>query len=170
MDTTCADSAATDEALMAAVSASDRRAFDVLFARWRDPIWKFLLRRLGSAAVADDAFQDTWARVWRFRASYDPKRAFRAWVYTLAANAGRDQWSRPVPEDFAEDLVDDRDRVGAKLTLLKALFALEGLDRTILLLVAEGFEPSEIAPIVGMDAGAVRTRLSRARQKIRELV
>lgn len=158
----------TDEMLMRRVKQGERPAFDVIFSKWRQPIWAFLMRRLGSASLAEDAFQDCWTRVWRFREKYDPNKTFRSWLYTIAANAGHDQWSRPIPTDFAPQTSTDGRQLTEARALLDAIFTLEGKDRTVILLTAEGFEPIEIAEIMGQDANAIRARLSRARQKIRE--
>lgn len=86
--------------LMGRVKLGERPAFDALFSKWRQPIWSFLLRRLGSASMAEDAFQECWARVWRFKDKYEPTRPFRPWIYTLAANAGHDQTQMPFGQGF----------------------------------------------------------------------
>ena len=48
------------------------------------------MRRLGNRTRAEEAFQETWSRVWRYRERYDASRPFRPWLYTIAANKARD--------------------------------------------------------------------------------
>ncbi|MEZ4236998.1 MAG: sigma-70 family RNA polymerase sigma factor [Myxococcota bacterium] len=150
---------------MARVARDDRAAYEALYARWREPVFRFLLRRTGSRAAAEEAHQEAWLRVYRFRARFDPRRAFKGWLFTIAANCGRDAW-RPEPELFALPLApgdphDLRDK------LLSALGVLPDDDRKLLLLAVEGFTGPEIAQMTNLGAGAVRMRLTRARQQVR---
>jgi RNA polymerase sigma-70 factor, ECF subfamily len=155
----------SDEELMVRVQAGDRDAYGQLFSRWREPLFRFLLRRTGGRAAAEDAFSETWLRVYRSRASWDPARRFRPWLYAIAANAGRDT-HRPEPELFDLEPVGDepsdlRDQVVA------ALAQLDADERRLLLLAAEGFDGPEIAAMLDIGAGAVRMRLHRARERMR---
>jgi RNA polymerase sigma factor (sigma-70 family) len=156
----------TDEQLMACVAAEDRGAYDELYARWRGPVFRFLARRTGSLAAAEEAHQEAWLRVYRHRHRYDAMRPFRAWLFTIAANCGRDT-ARPDPTLHrlpleAGDPFDLRDQ------LVTALGALDPADRKLLLLSAEGFSGPELAEMLELGAGAVRMRLHRARQRVRE--
>lgn len=153
---------------MIRVRAGDRAAYEGLYARWKDPTFRFLVRRTGARAQAEEAHQEAWLRVYRFRAGYDPTRPFRSWLYTIAANCGRDAVKPELPV-FAlplepNDPADLRDR------LVGALMALDPGDRRLILLAAEGFDGPEIAEMLGIGAGAVRMRLHRARQRMREAV
>lgn len=154
-----------DEALMTRVMADDRAAYELLYARWREPVFRFLLRRTGARSLAEEAHQETWLRVYRFRHRFDRSRLFRSWVFTIAANCGRDSF-RPEPELFVLPLApgephDLRDR------LVEGLGALDPEERRLLLLAGEGFEGPEIASMLGIGAGAVRMRLHRARERLR---
>ncbi|TBV71381.1 RNA polymerase subunit sigma, partial [Pseudoxanthomonas winnipegensis] len=51
-----------DDALMLAYAAGDVRAFELLYARHRGPLYRFLLRQLRDGATADELFQDVWQR------------------------------------------------------------------------------------------------------------
>ena len=84
---------------MVLVQCDDRAAYEQLFTRWSPPLFRFLGRRTGALEQAEEAHQETWLRVYRWRKRYDPKRPFRPWIYTLAANAGRDAM-RPQPALF----------------------------------------------------------------------
>jgi RNA polymerase sigma factor (sigma-70 family) len=157
-----------DESLMGRVATGDRAAYEALYARWKDPIFRFLARRTGARAAAEEAHQETWLRVYRHRGSYDRRRPFRSWLFAIAANCGRDTW-RPEPELFAiepraDEPSDLRDRI------VQGLGRLDPDDRRLLLLSVEGFDGPEIAEMLGIGAGAVRMRLTRARGRLREVL
>jgi RNA polymerase sigma-70 factor (ECF subfamily) len=162
------DDPRSDEQLMDLVGRDDRRAYDALFTRWRDRVHAFLLRRTGGAPEAEDALQQTWLNVYRARRSFVAGRAFRPWLFAIAANAGRDA-VRAQPRLFALEPGDGEPTDVAEL-VASALAALDPQDRRLLLLAVEGFEGSEIAEMLGIGAGAVRMRLHRARERVRAAV
>ena len=77
----------TDDALMAAYAAGDAAAFELLYARHRAGLYRFVRRVLGSAlgGQVDEVFQDAWLRVVQARTRWQPQGAsFRTWLFTLA--------------------------------------------------------------------------------------
>ncbi len=158
--------ALSDEELMVLVQRDDRAAYETLYTRWSRPLFRFLGRRTGALQQAEEAHQETWLRVYRWRRRYDPQRPFRPWIYTLAANAGRDAM-RPQPALFR--LPAQRGGTqAARDALVSALHGLGPTDRKIMLLAAEGFKTAEVAQMVSLKPAAVRKRISRARRRIRE--
>lgn len=83
----------TDEQLMIAHQAGDVRAFPMLVERYRIQLHGYLQRFLGSAAAADDVFQETFLQIHLSAASFDVTRTLRPWLYTIASNKARD-WYR----------------------------------------------------------------------------
>lgn len=87
---TTADSStpdASDDTLVRAFAAGDARAFDRLYARHEQALYRFVRRLLGRelAAQADEVFQDTWLRVIQAASSWSPQGArFRTWLFTIA--------------------------------------------------------------------------------------
>lgn len=159
------DRAPTDEVLMSALQGGDHAAYEVLYQRWSARIFHFLIRRTGSRSAAEDALQETWMRVYRFRDRFQTSRRFSSWLYAIAANAGHDA-RKPEPESFewepsGEDHPELRDY------LVRALHQLDPKDRRVLLLFMEGFESPEIGQMVNMKPSAVRMRIRRAREKIK---
>ncbi len=152
---------------MRRVQAGERAAYEELYRRWKGPVFAFLLRRAGARSFAEEAHQETWLRVYRFRRRFDPVRPFKAWVFGIAANAGRDA-RRPERDlmSLPEDLAAPRDSVELRDALVRALFELSARDRRLILLETEGFAPREIAVMQGLRAGTVRVRLHRARQRL----
>ncbi|MFO1269055.1 MAG: sigma-70 family RNA polymerase sigma factor [Rubrivivax sp.] len=77
----------SDDQLMRAFTAGDGRAFERLYARHEQALYRFVRRLLGQAAAAqvDEVFQDTWLRAIEARASWQPQGAtFRTWLCTIA--------------------------------------------------------------------------------------
>lgn len=104
------DPAEDDDRLMAAFAAGDASAFDRLYARHEQALYRFVRRLLGStlAAQADEVFQDAWLRVVHSRERFVPQGAqFRTWLFTLAHHRAIDLLRRSgreqsLPEDDGE--------------------------------------------------------------------
>ncbi len=83
----------TDEELLAAHIEGDSSAFPNLMERYKHDLLHFLIRFVGSQAAAEDVFQDAFLQVHISAETFDPKRRFKPWLFTIAANKGRD-WHR----------------------------------------------------------------------------
>jgi len=84
----------SDEALMRAYSAGDAGAFERLFQRHRRPLFTYFLHHTGSAATAEDLFQEAFLRLIRGCAEYRPTGSFRSWLFTIAHNVMTDDRRR----------------------------------------------------------------------------
>lgn len=84
----------TDEALLVAYREGDHDAFVTLVERYRTDLMSFLVRFLGSQAAAEDVFQDAFLQIHLAADSFDADRRFKPWLYTIAANKGRDAHRR----------------------------------------------------------------------------
>ena len=87
MDTT--DAETRDRADMERLAAGHDAALNDLMERHATAVFQFLCRMLGSAEDANDLAQETFARVFRARASFRANQKFTAWLYTIAANLAR---------------------------------------------------------------------------------
>jgi len=97
-----------DEDLMLAYAGGDAAAFDTLYARHKGGVYRYLLRHCGSAAAADELFQDVWMNVIRGRATYAPTAKFATWLYTLAHHRVVDHW-RATGQAALVSIDDDED-------------------------------------------------------------
>ncbi len=79
-----------DEELLAEHLAGKPGVFDLLVARYVDGLYAFFKRFVGNTTVADDLVQETFLQVHLAAGSFDPSRAFKPWLFTIAANKGRD--------------------------------------------------------------------------------
>jgi len=68
----------------------ERRAFDTLVERYQRELFNFLFHLTHDAAIAEDAFQETFLQVHRSAAAFDASRPFKPWLFTIAANKARD--------------------------------------------------------------------------------
>jgi RNA polymerase sigma factor (sigma-70 family) len=169
----------SDEALASALRDGDDTALDALMLRWQLPLRAFLYRHLQNEADALDLAQDTFVRIYRHRAAY--REGARFSTFQIALNLCRDharrRTRRPlVPLDTAPDFADPHpspdatalaaERTAAVRTALAALP--EKLRAPLLLATYENRSHLEIAAILGATPKAVETRLSRAREQLRQ--
>ena len=171
-------SAIPDEELARSMFAGDERAAGELVARYQGPLFGLLYRLTGNAADAEELFQETFVRVLRASARFDPSRRFRPWLYAIAVNLARDraqrQAHRATPElrpaaELPEAGGDGGERSQLlRLDLLRALAALSEAHReAVVLKYFEGLEEKEIAEATGVPRGTVKSRLHHALENLR---
>ena len=175
-------SADADDATVIQLSRHEPEQFTVLFRRHAPHIQRYVVRRLGQDA-ADDIVAETFLLAFRQRESYDQTRAdARPWLYGIATHLiGRHSRAEirmyralartgadPVMEPFT-DRVDERVSAStASRQLAAALARLPEESRDTLLLVVWGdLSYAEVATALGVPVGTVRSRMSRARSKLR---
>ena len=83
----------TDEELIAAHLGGDRKAFPALMERYKNDLLHFLIRFVGKRAAAEDVFQEAFLQIHISAETFDLNRRFKPWLFTIAANKGRD-WHR----------------------------------------------------------------------------
>jgi len=178
-----------DEDLMLAYAAGGAAAFDMLYARHKGPVYRYLLRNCGNGGVADELFQDVWMNVVRARATYVPTAKFTTWLYTLARHRLIDHWRASGQVGFVsiDDEGDDamgrvesipgsrvdepETRVASNeigRSLARALAELPTAQREAFLLQQEaGLSLAEIAALTGSGEETVKSRLRYATAKLR---
>jgi RNA polymerase sigma-70 factor, ECF subfamily len=158
----------SDGELIRLVGSGDRSAFDALYRRYSRPVFGLALRRLGDRGRAEDAVQETFASVWRAAQSYRPERGPGApWLYAVTRNAivdnGRAKREPPVdaPDEVAlDDGPADRAESGwVAWRVHRALAELPESERRVIELAYwGGRSQSEIADLLGIPLGTVKTR------------
>jgi len=163
-----------ERALVIGLRAGQATAFDALYAAYARRIYGFLYRLSGRRDLADDLSQEHWLRVARHAVSLREDTDLGAWMFTIARNLyrghqrfaifdrlrGRDA----IEADHAPSPERDATARQALAQLERALGRLSPAHREILLLVgAEGLEPTRAAEVLGQKPEATRQRLLRAR-------
>ncbi|MCL2647484.1 MAG: sigma-70 family RNA polymerase sigma factor [Phycisphaerales bacterium] len=80
----------SDEQLLADYTHGNQQAFATLVMRYQPELFAFLYRFVSDSAIAEDLFQETFVQVHKSAENFDPKRPFRPWLFTIAANKARD--------------------------------------------------------------------------------
>jgi RNA polymerase sigma-70 factor (ECF subfamily) len=88
------DHAPTDESLFEKYRKGDLASFRALIDRHHDELLHFLIRLVGDRQAAEDVFQETFLQIHQSASGFDVQRRFRPWMFTIAANKGRDYLRR----------------------------------------------------------------------------
>lgn len=170
----------------ARLSAGEPAAFGELFDEHASAIYRHAARMTGDRTAAEDVVSLTFLEAWRLRGKLRAdETGLRPWLFGVATNVLRNQARaarrhraamarlpprEPIP-DFTDELVDrlaDADRVAAARAALEDL---SDADREVILLcVWAGLDYGGTAQALGIPVGTVRSRLSRARARLRERV
>jgi RNA polymerase sigma-70 factor (ECF subfamily) len=160
----------------------DGDAFAELVGRYRAPVYSYLARCGVATDDRDDVFQDIFIRIHRGAASYDPGRPLHPWLFTIVANAVRNHLRR----QRVRSLVGPADQVGETTArnpgaervtagrqtmawLEERIKELPLARREVLLLACvENLPLSEVAAVLGLPLGTVKTHLRRARLTLAE--
>ena len=175
-----------DEALMLAYREGDVQAFQLLYARHRGGLYRYLLRQCRSAATAEELFQDVWLNVVRARRRYVPEARFATYLYRIAHNRVVDYFRRCAHRPSAEG-GDEMEKVLATLSsdprhepemhleskgrIERFMRLLEGLpdaQREAFVMHEEaGLSVEEIAVATGVNRETAKSRLRYALAKLR---
>jgi RNA polymerase sigma-70 factor (ECF subfamily) len=185
----------SDEELLLQFVKGRKDAFGVLLRRYERELYGYLRRYVGDATLADDVFQNTFLQLYVKSSQYEPGRPVRPWLYTIATNQaidalrrngrhqavsldqGREELpdgdihslidtlqSREVGPAEATQLEDARERIRASVERLP-----DFLRQVLVLAYYQGLKYREIADILGIPVGTVKSRLHAALNKLHEI-
>jgi len=176
----CMDHTPDDSALMLRYRDGDVGAFETLYRRHKDPVYRYLLRLSGHAQVAEDVFQEVWGKIIAARESYRPTAKFTTFLYRVAHNcfidylrrsrrhAGNLPFDPEMHRDPGETPETTAERRLARERLEKALADLPDEQRDAFLLHEEGgLTVDQIASITGCNRETAKSRLRYAVRKLR---
>jgi len=156
---------------MAETRKGSQAAFEALFERYREPVWRFFRRRTHDAAVAQELAQDTFVALLEGARRYKAKGMFRSYLFGVAYNvllADRrkraQRHTEPLQADPASPSADRDDAIWIR----EALAAIDESDREILMLREyEELSYQEVADVRGIPLNTVRSQLFRARMALK---
>jgi RNA polymerase sigma factor (sigma-70 family) len=166
-----------DELLAIRCQLGEREAFDALIARWHEPIWRYLRRLTNSDDAAADLAQDTWLKVLRGIASLREPASLRAWLFGIARRVAMDRLRRQYTQAVDDVIVledmpapaGDLDLESDLQTLDAGLHSLPLREReTLALFYLHELSIEQIATLLDVPTGTVKSRLFRARQLLRK--
>ena len=165
------------ELMQSACGLMDTDAFAGFYERSARPLWAYLARVSGDAALADDLMQESYVRFLTAAAPTDGEVSARRYLFRIATNLMRDHWRRQrstpideIPEErFAS--AGHAAQAEAEALLGPAMKQLRPRDRQLLWLAyAEGYNHREIAEVTGLASASIRLLLFRARRKAAQLL
>jgi RNA polymerase sigma-70 factor (ECF subfamily) len=164
------DAAASDametQLLLGVVSGHPPDAIDQLYHRYAGRIYSFGVRLLGDRQLAEELVQETFVRLWRTAASFEPGRgSVTAYLLTMARRIAIDLWRRPSSRPFDPEPLDtaapgdQADNVLTAVAVNEAMATLSPQHREVLELSYFGdLTQTSIAAILGIPLGTVKTR------------
>ncbi|MEU4898479.1 RNA polymerase sigma factor [Streptomyces sp. NPDC044780] len=173
------------EGVRARIRAGDREAFAELYESYARTVYNHAYRLTGDWSVAEEVMGDTFLDAWRNREQLEPgDGTLKPWLLGVATNKARNAnrgigrrlaflARRPAPDpvaDFADEAagrIDDARRLAAVRTVYGRLR--RGEQEVLALCVWSGLDYAQAAQALGVPVGTVRSRLSRARARLRKL-
>ena len=175
----------SDEELLKWCAEGESAALRELTRRHQAPLYRVLYRMMGSEADAEEAVSDVFIRAWRNAGRFQYRAKVGTWLYRIAVNIARDAHSRKkarprevwieanevrhLSSDSAEtDALKSVHRAEMSVNLKSALAKLSADDRLILVMYyLEECDYSEIQAVTGLSYPVLKTRLARARKRLR---
>ena len=179
----------SEKALVQQAKAGDRNAFAALVSAYESKIYNLALRYLGNREDAMDASQEVFLRVFRFLPGFQEESGFSTWIYRIGVNVCKDMLAKQSKrneqsievEDEEEDrrtldIVDCRyspeqilENAELRTILSTAIASLPEQQREVVVLRdIQGLSYEEIASVLSLESGTVKSRLSRARENLRK--
>ena len=179
----------SEKALVQQAKAGDRNAFAALVSAYESKIYNLALRYLGNREDAMDASQEVFLRVFRFLPGFQEESGFSTWIYRIGVNVCKDMLAKQSKrneqsievEDEEEDrrtldIVDCRyspeqilENAELRTILSSAIASLPEQQREVVVLRdIQGLSYEEIASVLSLESGTVKSRLSRARENLRK--
>lgn len=165
----------TDEELMGRVASGNLEALKFLFERHHKHVYNFLCKMSGDPELSEDITQDVFYKILKYRESYNNGK-FISWLFTIARNNLASHYKNRGPHPIGMDQVgnslqaDEDSRAEENSQLQLALSRLNPADRELLILNRlQDIKYRELAEIMGSTTGAIKTKVSRALQKLKIL-
>ena len=169
-----------DELLVIKCRQADKEAFDELVGRWQKRLWHYAFKVTGSESAAWDIVQETWFAIVKGLSKLKDSAVFPKWAFRILNNKCTD-WLRKQQlqsrlnsqlAEHAQNQPDKEQNSDEKTESLRAAVGKLSPDRRALLSLRyhEGFDVAQIAEILSVPEGTVKSRLHRTVNELRKLV
>jgi RNA polymerase sigma-70 factor (ECF subfamily) len=168
-----------DVAFMARLARGDLDAVRALYGRFGRPLYAYIRSLVDDEGLAEEVVQDTFVAAWRSAARFENRSSLTTWLFGIARRQARDRMRRSRPETGTDELLEglpaaDPEPEAAALAsasraeLAVALKRLPDADREVIVLsFAYELSGPEIAEVLGVPEGTVKSRLFKARRRLR---
>jgi len=178
----------TDEELIIEFQKNgNEKAFEILIQRFKNPLINYVFRFLGDYDSCVDVVQEAFIKVYRYKDNFSSVAKFSTWVYTIAGNLARTEYKRKRrrslfsinsygEENKTFEIPDESFRpdvtVDAKIKreiIQKALLKVKDAYReAVILRDIQELSYEEIAEIMGIEVGTVKSRINRGRTELQK--
>lgn len=150
---------------------TESNRLETVIRTYENTLYRAALAILGDPQEAEDVVQDTFLRLWEKAPIFESPAHERAWLLKVAVNGCKSRLRAPWRRRTAPLLDSYPAADPEEQALMEVIQSLPPKDRTVLhLYYYEGYQTAEIAAMTGWREGTVRSRLARARDRLRDLL
>lgn len=169
----------TDHDLMKRIQDGDMVAFNLIVDKYKDRIMNVIMRMINSREESEDIVQETFVRVYQHRDSFDFRHCLSTWIYTIALNLARNELRKRKRFKFYDifDMQGKENEISVEMEIPNNLpKAIEAAVKTLpekyklafILRDVQELPYEEVAKIMNIPLGTVKSRVNRARSMLRE--
>ncbi|WP_425449358.1 RNA polymerase sigma factor [Dethiothermospora halolimnae] len=179
----------SDEEILKKYKNRQINSIDILIERYKGPLYKMCFRLTNDRYESDDLFQDTWIKVIKKIETFDHNKVFKTWLYTICVNTYKDKyrkkkrWLNVIKDFFSNETKDNKMRkVGEEYLVDEEILdreiknvlkkKIKNLDDDfkipLILFYFKDISYKEIATILDIPIGTVKSRLNIAKKKIKK--
>lgn len=171
-----------DGQVLARIAAGDRAALAELYTRHQASLFRYLFHLTGDHGLAEEVLQDTLVAVWKSAAGFEARSTVRTWLIGIARRQAHNAMRRralPLADVAELEIVPAADPEPESVALARAeredlavaIRRLSPVHREVLLLTfSQGLSYREMAEVLGVPEGTVKSRLSNAKRALRPLL
>ena len=173
------DSTPDDEALLERLARGDMEAVPALYARFGRPLFAYVRGLVGDEGLAEEVVQDTFVAAWRGAAGFEGRSSAASWLFGIARRQAHYRTRHQRLETEGEERLEGLSAEGpepeaaalasaSRAELVQALDRLSATDREVLVLAfAHELSGAEMAEVLAIPEGTVKSRLFNARRRLR---
>ena len=171
-----------DDLLLEMIVSGKSEAFEILYDRHNDLLYRFLFRILLNEEVCLEVLQETWLKVYKNTEKFDGKASFKTWLYTIGKNTAFDRlkkksdllFDEPATietfSDEEEGMLENMVRAATREKVWSALEQLAPDQKTVLAMWMEEVSLEEMAQVMELTPQAIKNLIHRSKKKLKLLL